>query len=101
MKKQVFLGIDKNQERCCLLYSLVDFNFLKSHKNDLESNDFTHASTNWCGCDKIERTMEIKNFKKIVKWFELPQPLVFSGSDYDYGNSYSWEFSVKYIAEVK
>lgn len=100
MKKNVFIGMDK-LGKCCVLESLADFDQLCANSNDLSSDDFIHSSTNWSGCDDIERTLRIKGLQLTKRLIELPQPLFFSGEDHDWGLDYSWLFGVLYIYETE
>ena len=66
----------------------------------LESSDFTHKSTNWCGCDTIERTLALMKMKKTGRYYKLETPLIFMGNDCDCGHVYHWKFEVTEIWEV-
>lgn len=98
MKKYTFLGVNKFN-RCCILYCIVPFDSLIA--DEIEASDFIHSSTNWCGCDDVDRALKIINKVPTGKKIELPKPIVYNGSDYDCGHNYSWRFEVNEIWELK
>lgn len=100
MKKHIFLGANPNGT-CCLLKTLASFEQVVESKNDLNVSDFTHESTNWCGCDKIERTCEKRKVELTGRSIVLEKPLIFKGSDDDMGHVYPWKFEVNKICELR
>ena len=98
MKHYSYLGVNGN--KCCILNTLVSFSTLKEAVNVLEARDFLHSSTNWNGCDDIERTIELKKIILTGEKLILKTPIIFHGIDYDMGHSYNWHFTVKEIWEV-
>ena len=96
MTKHMMLGVNENY--CCVLYCLFSFDDLELDK--LESSDFTHKSTNWCGRDTVERTLTLMKMKKTGRYYKLETPLIFMGNDCDCGHVYPWEFEVTEIWEV-
>lgn len=96
MKKHVMLGVTGNQ--CCLLISLLSFSSLTPE--EVEASDFIHDSTNWCGCDSIERTLKLKKLVATGNKITLPHHITFHGYDEDWGHTYPWEFRVNEIHEV-
>lgn len=100
MKKNTFLGIDKNGQFCCLLMSFLDFDTIKSNLADLSEDDFAHGCTNWNGGDKIERTLNLCKLQLTGRSVWLPHVLEYVGSDYDMGHEYGWTFAVSVIAET-
>lgn len=96
MTKHTMLGVNGNY--CCILYCLLPFDELDLDK--LESSDFMHGSTNWNGCDTIDRTLVLKRLKKTDRKHELKSPLAYKGKDYDCGHEYPWKFEVTEIWEV-
>lgn len=101
MKKNLFLGIDKSGEYCCLLYTLASFETIKENAAELDESDFVHDATNWSGCDELERTMQIKGIEPHGRPFYLPHSLEFSGEDFDMGHRYGWSFTVCKIQAVR
>ena len=99
MKKHMYLGVSGNE--ACVLESLVDFDTLNLYIADIESSDFVHGSTNWCGRDTVERTCKIYAFELTGRRIQLSKPIVFRGTDYDMGHQYGWEFRVDTICEVR
>lgn len=97
MKKYVMLGVNGNY--CCELLSL--FSFENLIPSELEASDFIHGATNWCGQDDINRTLEIIKMKQTGRKIILDNPIVFRGSDEDWGREYPWEFEVKEIHELE
>ncbi len=97
MKKHIMLGVNGNN--CCLLSCLLGYNQLDFE--NLDTSDFCHTSTNWGGCDTLERTFEVKKMHLTGNCTKLEKPLVFRGCDYDWGRSYRWEFAVNEIYEVE
>ena len=101
MKKNVFLGIDTEGKMCCLLYSFLTFDVIKQNLADLEENDFLHDCTNWRGCDRVERTLKIKQIATTGRKVYLPHKLLYAGFDSDMGQIDEWTFEVALIAETK
>lgn len=101
MKKNVFLGIDRNKQYCCILETFLTFKQMCKNPEDIEQSDFVHGATNWCGKDDISRTLEIKKWKIKGDYLTLPEPLIFSGYDEDFGHRYSWKSEVAIIAQVE
>ena len=99
MKKNTFIGMDEFG-RCCVLKSLADFDQLCANANDIVSDDFVHSSTNWSGCDEVQRTLRIKGLELNKRILKLPKPIIFCGRDYDMGHTYPWSFKVLYIYET-
>lgn len=97
MKKHTMLGVNEN--KCCILECLIGFNNLDI--NDLTEDDFVHNSTNWNGCDEIERTLTLKGYKPTGHRIALKEPVIFRGSDSDCGNQYPWRFDVNEIWELE
>lgn len=100
MKKNTYIGLDKNGKHCCLLYSHLSYDVINNNLADLEEDDFVHDCTNWCGCDEVDRTLHAKNLSLTGRKIYLPHNLDFCGYDDDMGHRYSWEFSVSCIAET-
>lgn len=103
MKKHYFLGLDENKKQCIVLSSLASYSMLKRQKNNIVKSDFNgYWGTNWCGHDKIERTLSIINCSIIDDHcIELPSMISFTGIDDDCGHEYFWRFDIKYIVEIK
>ena len=97
MKKHIMLGVNNN--KCCILKCLLPFDALISNK--IESSDFENSCSNWCGCDAIDRTLDIIKMKQTGNVIVLDNPIVFQGQDYDWGHSYEWLFEVKEIHELE
>ena len=97
MKKHIMLGV-KNNRLCCVLECLIPFSGLIP--GEIEASDFKHSSTNWSGCDAIQRTIEIMKLKLTGNTISLPSPITFYGEDYDMGHKYPWSFDVNEIYEV-
>lgn len=99
MKKHTMLGVDLDRKKCCVLKCLLSFNDLIN--DELEASDFTHESTNWCGCDDIERTLKLRNYKPTGCYRISKHPIIFNGHDSDMGNFHSWSFCVNEIWELE
>lgn len=96
MEKHIMLGV--NGVNCCILTCLLPFDQLDLPT--IASSDFVHDATDWCGCDRIERTMDIHGLKLTGKKIVLEKPIHFRGSDSDHGHEYPWVFTVREIHEV-
>jgi len=99
MKKYSMLGVSQDNKTCCVLECLLPFSML--NKDEIQASDFHHDSTNWNGCDEINRTMNIRNFKKTGNKIVLNKPITYYGSDSDMGQSYSWSYNVFEIWEIE
>lgn len=99
MKKHIMLGCNKKSGRCCILKCLLPFEQLVP--NELESSDFEHDATNWCGNDDINRTLSIEHLKLTGRFIPLSNSIRFRGCDYDMGHTYPWTFDVTDIYEVE
>lgn len=100
MKKNKYLGLNKDKTKCCILESLADFSTIYNNRDQLETTDFLHSSTDWGGCDDIKRTLKLQQWKMYYNTIKLSKPLHFCGYDSDCGNSYGWNFDVWFIADV-
>ena len=99
MKKHVMLGVKDEYGLCCILRCLLPFDQLSAE--DVQSDDFVHDSTNWNGCDRIERTLGILQTEPTGRRIMLNPPVIFCGVDHDMGHEYSWGFTVDEIWELK
>lgn len=99
MKKYMMLGVNSNNNKCCELTCLLPFSSLIP--SELETSDFIHNATNWGGCDKVERTLDILRMKPTGNKYILVDPIRFHGSDYDCGMSNPWCFKVDEIWELE
>lgn len=98
MEKYIMLGVNSRSNNCCKLSCLIPFNNLVPSK--IEANDFVHYATNWCGQDKIERTLEFIGMKQTGNKIILNNPIVFHGYDYDWGRELPWSFEINEIHEL-
>lgn len=99
MRKNMMLGVNSKSNRCCKLLCLVPFEKIVS--SEVEVTDFIHDATNWCGNDEIKRTLKLIKMKQTGKKIVLDKPIVFHGSDYDWGREYPWQFEVDEIHELE
>lgn len=101
MKKHFMLGISNlgKEKYCCILRCLLSFD--KLDVSQIEASDFQHDSTNWGGCDKLNRTIEIGKFELTGNSIHLNSPITFCGADDDMGHRYPWSFEVTDIYEIK
>ena len=99
MRKDIMLGVNSKNNRCCKLFCIIPFDNLIP--SDIEADDFVHDATNWCGQDEIKRTLDTIKMKQTGKKIILDKPIVFHGSDYDMGHIYSWQFKVDEIHELE
>ena len=99
MQKYIMLGVNSKTNLCCKLFCLVNFDGLVP--SEIEADDFSHDSTSWNGCDRINRTLEIIKMKQTGKKIILDKPIAFHGSDYDWGHNYPWKFEVYEIHELE
>ena len=98
MRKHVYVGLRGNM--ACMLESIADFDYLESHSAELEESDFVHSSTNWHGCDTLERLLSLNNLHVTGRALMPGRPLVFCGVDYDHGHEDGWSFRVNMIHEA-
>lgn len=98
MKKYKFLGINSKSGKCCVLSCVVPFD--KLIPDLIEASDFSHSSTNWGGRDDIERTLKLEGLQLTGNKILLKEPLRYTGTDYDHGHCYGWNFFVDAIAET-
>lgn len=104
MKKNVYLGLSKDKNKCCLLYSLATYNQLieaNTSPNDrIKSSDFNHYGPDWCGCGDTNHTLKSYHLEKTGRQIILSSPITFYGEDQDMGHIYPWSFTVFSICEV-
>lgn len=96
-RRKIILGVNENQ--CCLLYSHTPFECMNN--SIIKYVHFRHDCTNWCGKDTIERTLKLTGIKLTGNKLKLSEPLVFNGSDDDWGITRPWEFEVKELWEIE
>ena len=96
MKKHIMLGV--NRINCCILTCLLPFDQMEP--SAIEASDFSQDATNWGGCDRIERTLEMRGLKLTGRRIVLEKPIQFRGADNDHGQKYPWAFTVREIHEV-
>ena len=100
-KKKFVLGVntgeDSHSAKCCILISEYAFDELPE---SIDPAMFKHTSTNWCGCDDLKRTLEISEVELTGRKRVLRTPIVFTGTDYDWGKTYPWTFQVDELYEV-
>lgn len=101
MKKNTFIGLQTESQKCCVLYSIADWNRLESEVDDLCSSDFEHYSTNWNGRDYIGRTLQLEDLKPTGRALKLKKPIAFTGYDTDHFGSSDWKFTIDTILEVE
>lgn len=99
MKKHTMLGVKDGFKLCCILKCLLPFDQLSDE--DVQADDFIHESTNWNGCDRIERTLDLLKAELTGRGIALPHPIIFYGVDHDMGHEYRWQFTVDEIWEIK
>lgn len=92
----VALAINTKDNKCCLIYSLANFDMLR---DNFSLYNVKFDSTNWGGCDELDRTLEKKNIELTGKYFLKSDEI--SGSDYDWGHEYPWTFKYDKIVEVR
>lgn len=93
MKKHTFVGITSTG-KACKLDSAYDFNQLKENTDQIERQDFIHDSSNWSGCDDVDRALKIFKVKMTSDHIHLNTPIEISGCDYDCGHSYPWSITI-------
>lgn len=80
---------DENPEYVCLITSIVEL----TPKNFKGIKPFLKfSSTNWGGCDKRSRALELFNLKSQNKIIQLNERHYYSGEDYDCGHKYPFKF---------
>lgn len=98
--RYIYIGVTTKGKGTILESDLSPEQVVKRNdKEVLSSLSFTDHSTNWSGCDDIERICDIKNIK-LVDSIKLTKPLKFYGSDYDSGHTYNWSIQVVEIRTV-
>lgn len=97
MQKYKMLGVYKNL--CCILECLIPFD--KLDLDNLQTSDFVHSSTDWNGCDYIERTLEKRRYIITGERITLKKPLIFRGVDHDMWHDYEWTFKIEEIWNIK
>lgn len=98
MKFYKFLGVNTKTNKACVLSCLLDFDSLVGQ--ELEAKAFNHYSTNWCGRDDVDRTINLQGLTPTGRKLDLSPPMVFTGTDYDCDHNYNWHFSVNQLWEV-
>ena len=99
MKSYPMLGVNSKSNDFCKLLSLIPFDNLTS--SNIEAEDFLHDSSSWCGLDRIKTTLKIMKMKQTGKKIVLDKPIVFHGSDYNWGRETRWSFEVNEIHELE
>ena len=94
--KIVALGVNSETGKCCIIKSNASYDMLKENY-DLYKVEYD--ATNWCGCDKIERTLKLEKIKLTDNSFDYKGTV--NGTDYDWGHSYSWTFKFDKVYEVE
>lgn len=100
-KKKFVLGVNTSEhscpDKCCILISEYTFDELPEI---IDATMFEHTSTNWAGRDDLKRTLEIAEVNLTGRKRVLRTPMVFTGTDYDWGKTYPWTFQVNELHEV-
>ena len=94
--KIVALGVNSKTGKCCVIKSKASYKMLKENY-DLYKVEYD--STNWCGCDDVERTLGLRKIKLTDKSFNHKETV--SGTDYDHGHDYPWTFKFDIVYEVE
>lgn len=94
-KKLVAIGVNRKTQKCTCIYCCATFEQLKEN---YALYDKEYHSTNWAGCDDIERTLEINNIK--LTGNEFAQYEEIKGVDHDWGHIYDWCFTFDTVREV-
>ena len=94
--KTVALGVNSKTGKCCVIKSKASYKMLKENY-DLYKVEYD--STNWCGCDDVERTLGLRNIKLTDKSFNHKETV--RGTDYDHGHDYPWTFKFDIVYEVE
>ena len=94
--KIVALGVNSKTGKCCVIKSKASYKMLKENYNLYKVE---YDSTNWCGCDDVERTLGLRNIKLTNKSFNHKETV--RGTDYDHGHDYPWTFKFDIVYEVE
>ena len=94
--KTVALGVNSKTGKCCVIKSNASYKMLKENY-DLYKVEYD--STNWCGCDDVERTLGLRNIKLTDKSFNHKETV--RGTDYDHGHDYPWTVKFDIVYEVE
>ena len=94
--KIVALGVNSKTGKCCVIKSKASYKMLKENY-DLYKVEYD--STNWCGCDDVERTLGLRKIKLTDKSFNHKETV--RGTDYDHGHDYPWTFKFDIVYEVE
>lgn len=82
---------------CCVIESLVQI----TEENSAEVLPFCKiSSTNWGGCDRIERTCEKESLKFVGDYIPLRESYAYMYEDYDNGNRLVGTFRFDRLHEV-
>lgn len=82
---------------CCVIESLVQI----TEENSAEVLPFCKiSSTNWGGCDKIERTREKENLEFVGDYIPLRESYAYTYEDYDYCHRLVGTFRFNKLQEV-
>lgn len=82
---------------CCVIESLVQI----TEENSAEVLPFCKiSSTNWGGCDKIERTLEKENLEFVGDCITLRESYAYMYEDYDNGHRLVGNFRFNRVREV-
>lgn len=88
-----------NGNKCCILDTYLHFNELKEFlaKNKHKSYPIPgkFSSTDWGGCDDIDRTLKLYNLRLTADYIKYEG--VYEGTDYDHGHSYDFKFKFNRI----
>ena len=94
--KIVALGVNSKTKKCCVIKSKASYDMLKEN---YDLYKVQYDATNWCGCDDVERTLELRKIKLTDKSFNHKETV--SGTDYDHGHDYPWTFKFDIVYEVE
>lgn len=100
MKKIIYVGICKDG-KACILKSFACFEKIAAEINDIEASDFVHEATNWGGCDKLDRVLNMREIKLTGRSVNLPTPIKFYGIDQDTNSDFEWSIEVTELREAK
>jgi len=99
MKKNPFIAVKTRTGVCDLAESLVDFDTLSKHIDEIEASDFSFNEIGWNGCGDFEDLEKNYRIVPTGRKIKLRNPIWNSGYDYDMGHEYPWSIEFDEIWE--
>lgn len=101
MKKNIYIGLNSNNNTCCVLKTHINFETLEKYKDDLDTEDFHYSSTDIYGNDSLDRTLVLCGLKLTGREIKLGSPLSYVHTYTTYGETKHSTFSFDTIMETE